>query len=67
MFRAEKLGSEVEDVLRPLDMIGADGGVEIAEAEAGAYQRRDRQVGGANVGDIALAFRRESSGPGRNR
>ena len=50
--------SEVEDVLRALDMIGTDGGVEIAETEAGAYERRDRQVGGANVGDIAVAFRR---------
>ena len=35
-----KLRREVEDVLRALDVIGTDGGVEIAEAEAGAYERR---------------------------
>ena len=57
-FLAAELGGEIDDVLRPLDMIGADGRVEIAEAETGADQRIDRQPRSANVGDILAAFRR---------
>ena len=34
-----KLGRQVEDVLRAFDMIGTDGRIEIAEAEAGAHER----------------------------
>ena len=62
-----KLGSEVEDVLRAFDVIGTDGGIEIAETETGAHERDDGQVDAANVGDIAARVPPESFGPGQNR
>ena len=50
--------SQIEDVLRALDVIGTDSWIEIAQTETGAHKRVDGQIDAANVIDIVAAFRR---------